>query len=48
MSEPLTFKVSSSLKSVIGRDLITNDFVAIFELVKNSFDLYSVEAGGVE
>lgn len=38
MTEPLQFKVSSALKSVIGRDLITNDFVAIFELVKNSFD----------
>lgn len=36
--EPLNFKVSSHLKSVIGRDLITDDFVAIFELVKNSFD----------
>jgi len=36
--EPLKFKISSALKSVIGRDLITNDFVAIFELVKNSAD----------
>lgn len=35
---PLNFRISSALKSVIGRDLITNDFVAIFELVKNSFD----------
>ncbi|WP_425666330.1 ATP-binding protein [Vibrio tubiashii] len=34
----LHFEVSSALKSVIGKDLITNDFVAIFELVKNSFD----------
>ena len=34
----LHFEVSSALKSVIGRDLITNDFVALFELVKNSFD----------
>ncbi len=34
----LHFKVSSGLKSIIGKDLITNDFVAIFELVKNSFD----------
>lgn len=32
------FRISSGLKSIIGRDLITNDFVAIFELVKNSFD----------
>ncbi len=40
MPEPtkLQFRVSSAIKSVIGRDLITNDFVAIFELVKNSFD----------
>ncbi|OBU51859.1 hypothetical protein A9K69_18330 [Stenotrophomonas maltophilia] len=38
MQEDLYFDVSSGLKSVIGRDLITNDEVAIFELVKNSFD----------
>ncbi len=38
MKRKLQFKVSSALKSVIGRDLITNDFVAIFELVKNSVD----------
>ena len=36
--ETVKFKISSGLKSIIGRDLITNDFVAIFELVKNSFD----------
>lgn len=36
--KPLNFKISSQLKSVIGRDLITDDYVAIFELVKNSFD----------
>ncbi|WP_052956209.1 ATP-binding protein [Photobacterium angustum] len=36
--DPLHFEISSALKSVIGRDLITNDFIAIFELVKNSFD----------
>ena len=29
----MKFKISSGLKSIIGRDLITNDFVAIFELV---------------
>lgn len=32
------FKISSALKNIIGRDLITDDFVAIFELVKNSID----------
>ena len=35
------FKVSSGLKDLIGRDLITNDFVAMFELVKNSFDAHA-------
>lgn len=35
---PLHFKISSALKRVIGRDLITDEFVAIFELVKNGFD----------
>jgi len=35
---PLHFDVSSGLKSVLGGELITNDEVAIFELVKNAFD----------
>lgn len=34
----LHFEVSAGLKRVIGRDLITDDEVAVFELVKNSFD----------
>jgi signal transduction histidine kinase len=37
-SRPLHFDVSSGLKSVLGSELITNDQVAVFELVKNSFD----------
>lgn len=41
--KPLNFKVSSHLKSIIGRDLITDDFVAIFELVKNSFDAHATQ-----
>lgn len=36
--EQLQFRVSSFLKDLIGRELITNEFVAVFELVKNSFD----------
>ncbi len=36
--EQKQFKVSTGLKDLIGRDLITDDFVAVFELVKNSFD----------
>jgi signal transduction histidine kinase len=34
----LHFDVSTGLKSVLGSELITDDEVAIFELVKNSFD----------
>ncbi|WP_431688943.1 ATP-binding protein [Hahella sp. NBU794] len=37
-SATLNFDVSSGLKSVLGSELITDDEVAIFELVKNSFD----------
>lgn len=32
------FRISSHLKDIIGRDLVTNEYVAIFELVKNAFD----------
>lgn len=35
------FKISTGLKDLIGRDLITDDFVAVFELVKNSFDAHA-------
>lgn len=35
------FEVSSGLKRVLGRELITDDEVAIFELVKNSFDAFA-------
>ena len=38
MSEILHFKVSSGLKNIIGKELINNKFIAIFELVKNSYD----------
>lgn len=38
---PLNFRISSGLKRIIGRDLIVSDFVAIFELVKNSFDAHA-------
>lgn len=34
----LNFKVSSALKNIIGRDLINNRFIAVYELVKNSYD----------
>lgn len=35
------FRVSSAIKTIIGRELITNDFVAVFELVKNAFDAHA-------
>lgn len=38
MSNSETFKISAALKDLIGRELITDEFVAVFELVKNSFD----------
>ena len=41
MQKPLQFKISSALKNIIGRDLITDDFIAVFELVKNSYDAYA-------
>lgn len=35
------FRISSQLKNILGRNLITDDFVAVFELVKNSFDAHA-------
>ncbi len=37
----MKFKISSELKNIIGQDLIVNDQVAIFELVKNSYDAHA-------
>ncbi|MDR2653730.1 MAG: ATP-binding protein [Mycoplasmataceae bacterium] len=34
----LYFSVKTGLKDIIGKDLITDDNIAIFELVKNSYD----------
>lgn len=41
MRDSLQFKISSALKDLVGKDLITSDNVAIFELVKNSYDAYA-------
>lgn len=41
--EQLQFKVSSALKDLVGKDLIVNDNVAIFELVKNAYDAYATK-----
>ena len=37
-NEALKFRVSSGLKNIIGKDLISDKFIAVFELVKNSYD----------
>jgi len=37
-NENLSFRISAGLKNIIGRDLISDRFIAIFELVKNSYD----------
>lgn len=39
--EELKFKVSAELKNILGRDLITSDNIAVFELVKNSYDAHA-------
>lgn len=38
MTQELDFRISSGLKDIIGKELITDDLIAIFELVKNSYD----------
>lgn len=35
------FKVSSEIKNILGRDLITDSNIAVLELVKNSYDAYA-------
>lgn len=39
----MRFKTSSGIKSIVGKDLITDRYVAIFELVKNSYDARATE-----
>ena len=41
MEEKLFFTVKTGIKSIIGKDLITDDYIAIFELVKNSYDAHA-------
>lgn len=54
MSNLLRFKASTNVKSLIGKDLVTDEITAVFELVKNSYDadaeevkieLYDLENG---
>ena len=41
MQNALQFKISAALKNIIGSDLISDDFIAVFELVKNSYDAHA-------
>lgn len=41
MEHQLQFRISSALKNIIGRDLINDDFIAVFELVKNAYDAHA-------
>lgn len=43
MQKPLQFKISAALKNIIGSDLISDDYIAIFELVKNAYDAYATK-----
>lgn len=43
MGNELKFKVGSYLKNIIGSDLINDDFIAVFELVKNAYDAYATQ-----
>jgi signal transduction histidine kinase len=43
MQNTLQFKVSSALKNIIGSDLISDDFIAVFELVKNAYDAHATK-----
>lgn len=39
--EYISFDIKTGMKNIIGRDLITDDYIAIYELVKNSYDAYA-------
>jgi len=41
MKNKTPFRISTGLKNLIGQDLITEEFVAVFELVKNAFDAHA-------
>ncbi|UEQ78353.1 ATP-binding protein [Chryseobacterium arthrosphaerae] len=41
MSDNLFFSVKTGIKSIVGKDLIIDDNIAVFELVKNSYDAHA-------
>lgn len=41
--EKLSFSTNAKLSKLIGRELITNNIIAVFELIKNSYDAFADE-----
>lgn len=41
--EKLHFTTNAKLGQLIGRELITNNIAAVFELIKNSYDAFATE-----
>ena len=42
-SESLSFSTNAKLGKLLGRELITNNTIAVFELIKNSYDAFASE-----
>ena len=40
----LSFNANAKLEKLVGRELITNNIIAIFELIKNSYDAFANKA----
>jgi signal transduction histidine kinase len=40
-NDTFRFRISSQLKNILGKDLILDDNIALFELVKNSYDAHA-------
>lgn len=43
-NDGLKFKISAALKNLIGKELITDEYIAVFELIKNAFDAHARKA----
>ncbi|WP_353107259.1 sensor histidine kinase [Acetoanaerobium noterae] len=43
MQNNVTFRASTNIKSLVGKDLVTDKYAAIYELVKNSYDADATE-----
>lgn len=39
--EKLSFSINAKLGKLVGRELITNNIIAVFELIKNSYDAFA-------